>query len=565
MNEVESDGKNVSEIWGGGVDGAVPEEASKSRGTASPGNRVMAVVVALALIISVTAFAGIGPAASLVDSDGDGIYNWSDNCPDVANSEQSNFDGDANGDVCDNDDDNDLVPDTEDDLPLNPLESVDSDNDGIGDNADTDDDGDGTDDGQDAFPLDPSEDTDTDGDGVGDNADTDDDGDGTDDVQDAFPLDPSEDTDTDGDGVGDNADTDDDDDGVADSDDAFPLDPTETEDYDGDGIGDNADPDDDNDGVMDYIDSCPQSFSGHSPNDYDDDGCYDNEDDDEDDDGLDDWLDDCRQGWKSWTRDDASDHDGDGCHDSFEDDDDDNDGYLDYEDACPKGFTVANSDEWERTGDFDQDGCYNSEDDDADNDGILSNDWYGYGNGHITIGVTYWSADANDCDYDSSCGSPDVYFVIQIDTDCDSSNGYEIIYNQFDDEGYFSNVREISTGFVSNNDGDITSVNESYYLASVTFDLPETASEFCFVIFAMDYDTGWFEDDEYLLYSEEGWLGYYHTIDDNFLPPQDWLGTYLDRPYSYSTIGTGEDMQSSITYHVVAHDENGNRYIYTDW
>ena len=75
----------------------------------------------------------------------------------------------------------------------------------------------------------------------------------------------------------------------------------------------------------------------------------------------------------------------------------------------------------------------------------------------------------------------------------------------------------------------------------------------------MDYDSGWFEDDEYLLYTEEGWLGYYHTI------PQSWLGTDLDLPFSYSTLGTGETMQSSITYHIVAHDENGNRYMSTDW
>ncbi|MEC8363369.1 MAG: thrombospondin type 3 repeat-containing protein [Candidatus Thermoplasmatota archaeon] len=518
------DGEENAEIWGGGLDGAVPEESSKSQGFVSPGNRVIAVVAAIALIISLTAFAGIGPAAPLVDSDADGIFNWSDNCPNVANSNQLNYDGDANGDVCDDDDDNDLVSDIEDDFPLDPLESVDSDNDGIGDKADTDDDGDGTNDGQDAFPLDSSEDTDTDGDGVGDNADTDDDGDGTHDDWDAFPLDSSEDTD-----------------------------------YDGDGVGDNSDSDDDNDGVMDYIDSCPRSFIGHSLNDYDYDGCYDNEDDDEDDDGLDDWLDDCRQGWRSWTRDGTSDHDGDGCHDSVEDDDDDNDGYLDYEDACPKGLIFA-------IGDFDQDGCYNTEDDDRDNDGILtSDDWYGYGNGHITIGVTYWSADVNDCDYDSSCGNPDVYFMIQIDADCDSSNGYEIMYNQFDQEGYYSDVREISTGFVSNNDGGITAVNESYYLASVTFDLPETASEFCFVIYAMDYDSGWLEDNEYLLYTQEGWLAYYHRINDSFLPPQNWLGTYLDRSYSYSTIGVGEDMQSSITYHVVAHDENGNRYMSSDW
>jgi len=47
------------------------------------GKAAAAVAVVLSLIV--TAFAGIGPAASLVDIDRDGIYNWSDNCPDVAN------------------------------------------------------------------------------------------------------------------------------------------------------------------------------------------------------------------------------------------------------------------------------------------------------------------------------------------------------------------------------------------------------------------------------------------------------------------------------------------------
>ena len=562
--------ETTAEVWGGGVDGEGPVEDRNLRTFRSLGDKPMAVatvvVVSLVLIISVTVSLGVGPAASIVDSDGDGIYNWSDNCPNLANPDQKNSDEDSDGDACDDDDDNDLVPDYEDELPLNPLEILDSDNDGQGDNADIDDDGDGINDGLDAFPLDPSEDTDTDGDGVGDNADIDDDGDGTTDDLDAFPLDDSEDTDTDEDGVGDNADTDDDGDGVLDSDDAFPLDPNETNDYDVDGIGDNSDTDDDNDGVLDYVDSCPQSKPDHSPMDYDDDGCFDNEDNDEDNDGLSDWLDDCKQGWKSWNRTPETDHDDDGCHDSLEDDDDDNDGFLDYRDACPKGFTEGNSQEWQRTGDFDQDGCYNAEDDDADNDGVLSNDWYAYGNGQITIGVTYWSADANDCDYDTSCGSPDVYFIISVDTDCDSSNGYEITYNQFEEEGYYSDVRELSSGFEPDPwNYSLSSVNESYYLASLTFDLPETATQFCFVIFAMDRDTGIFESDEYLLYTEEGWSGYYHTVDDNFRPPQGWLGTYLNLPYQYSTIGPGEDNQISIKYHVVAHDENGSRYMSSEW
>ena len=34
------------------------------------------VAVALSLIVAGAAFAGLGPAASFVDSDGDGAYDW---------------------------------------------------------------------------------------------------------------------------------------------------------------------------------------------------------------------------------------------------------------------------------------------------------------------------------------------------------------------------------------------------------------------------------------------------------------------------------------------------------
>ena len=68
------------------------------------------------------------------DSDGDGVPNSSDNCPLVANSDQENNDGDAEGDACDADDDNDGVPDASDAFPLDASESVDTDGDGMGDN-----------------------------------------------------------------------------------------------------------------------------------------------------------------------------------------------------------------------------------------------------------------------------------------------------------------------------------------------------------------------------------------------------------------------------------------------
>lgn len=199
-------------------------------------------------------------------------------------SNKSDFDGDGVKNFEDEDDDNDSVLDSDDDLPFNGAEYVDTDLDGVGNNQDADDDDDGVSDSEDLFPLDSSESADFDLDGIGNNADLDDDNDSVSDVDDAFPFDNTESIDTDVDGIGNNADKDDDNDSFDDIVDAFPLDEYEWLDTDLDGIGNNTDSDDDNDGVYDNDDELP--LDSTETVDFDKDGIGDIADNDDDNDST---------------------------------------------------------------------------------------------------------------------------------------------------------------------------------------------------------------------------------------------------------------------------------------
>lgn len=108
------------------------------------------------------------------DGDGDGWPDVVDNCPAVANANQADLDGDAQGDACDPDDDNDGQSDA-DELACgsNPLDAgskaADLDGDNRPDCVDADDDGDGERDLTDNCPAVPNPDqADADGDGTGD-------------------------------------------------------------------------------------------------------------------------------------------------------------------------------------------------------------------------------------------------------------------------------------------------------------------------------------------------------------------------------------------------------------
>jgi hypothetical protein len=77
-----------------------------------------------------------GPCTNPSDPDCDTVLTTGtppDNCPNDFNPNQENNDGDAQGDICDSDDDNDGVPDTTDNCQFaaNP-DQADNDNDGVG-------------------------------------------------------------------------------------------------------------------------------------------------------------------------------------------------------------------------------------------------------------------------------------------------------------------------------------------------------------------------------------------------------------------------------------------------
>ncbi len=158
------------------------------------------------------------------DSDGDGVPDDIDNCPEISNPAQLDDDGDGVGNICD-------------DCPDDPLKDEPG-LCGCG-TPDTDSDSDGTLDCLDGCPLDPEKiDPGICGCGVPD-SDTDSDGDGFVDCIDAFPDDPAEWEDSDQDGIGDNADPDDDNDGMPDDwETLYGLDPLEDEDADEDPDGD---------------------------------------------------------------------------------------------------------------------------------------------------------------------------------------------------------------------------------------------------------------------------------------------------------------------------------------
>ena len=195
------------------------------------------------------------------DRDGDGIHDGFDNCPDAANTDQSDIDDDGRGDACDTDTDDDGAADGTDNCPSEPNPAQENlDGDEKGDACDEDVDGDSVPDERDNCPKTPNaEQKDYDGDGTGDPCDDDVDGDGIPNDEDMCDARKHNDgPDLDGDGIADVCDSDDDGDGQLDEFDNCPrTDDVSQKDTDMDGKGDPCDEDLDGDGHKNKADNCP--------------------------------------------------------------------------------------------------------------------------------------------------------------------------------------------------------------------------------------------------------------------------------------------------------------------
>lgn len=111
----------VTQYPDGGIDAAVSPDGKFAYISAYDGSNAVLRVMSL---------------GAALDSDGDGINDAFDNCPNTANADQKDFDGDGIGDACDSDIDNDGIPNSYETAhgldPYNAADALlDPDNDGL--------------------------------------------------------------------------------------------------------------------------------------------------------------------------------------------------------------------------------------------------------------------------------------------------------------------------------------------------------------------------------------------------------------------------------------------------